>query len=125
MTSRGLRRLLWSLYAVPLTVVLLLSENVAIRTAGPVSFIDLLILLAQLLALYLYIWDRKCLTATLWRFFACGSLAWDVVYNLWLYPAVTGHPLMAIDLVVVPALIPLYVALFRYAFQDWREPQSL
>ena len=119
-----MRRVLWCLYAVPITVLLVAAEASAIHDTGALGAIDLLVSLPSLVTLYLYIFDRRVLTALAWRSYAIGFIAWEVLYNLWLVPSITGAPFRAVYFIAAALLLPLYVALFRYAFQDWHAPTS-
>ena len=114
----AVRRVLWSVYAIPLTV---LSLGV-ILTSPPINVlevIDEILNIAALIVLYLHVWDRRTLPAAFWKVFAFGFMAWVLISVLVLFPA-AGSPNDDPWILIVPLiLLPLYIAQFRYAYRDW------
>jgi hypothetical protein len=124
-TRKILRRILWSFYAIPITLLLLPSDFMMIYQYGPGMFpfatFDCLISLPSLVAMYLHIWDKQLFVPAFWKIYAFIFIAWDFSFNLLIEPAITGEELSWPDLIGAVTLVPLYVAVFRYAFRKWDE----
>jgi len=122
------RRVLWSLYAIPLTVALVMSIAPEVREIGWLpATIDVIVSIPSLLGLYFHIWDRRTLGGSFWKPYAFFIIVWDVVGNLLVAPALSGDPVGGGDVAGVLLFVPLYVALFLYAYRDWSreaEPSS-
>lgn len=70
-----------------------------------------------LVALHLYIWDKKVFSVVVWKFYAIGFFVWEVVWLLVFVPLNSGEPLNPRMLAGYGLLLPYYIALFRYAFR--------
>jgi hypothetical protein len=112
-------RLLWHLYAIPTTLALLASVASEVQTLGAVGVFDLIVSAPSLVALYLHVWDKRVLSARFWKPYAFGMIAWDLVFNLLIAPPLSGQPLGLDYLPGAVVSLPLYIALFRYAYRDW------
>ena len=112
-------RLLWHLYAIPATLALLASVVSEVQAMGAVGVFDLIVSAPSLVALYLHIWDKKVLSATFWKPYAFGIVAWDLLFNLLIAPPLSGQRLGLDYLLGALTSLPLYIALFRYAYRDW------
>ena len=111
-----MRRILWSIYAWPITVLILLGFLLELRTLKVLAAVDIVLTIPALLALHMHVRDVRFLSAGLWRPFAFVYLAWDLYFNLVLDFMRLGEA----RFLIVPAFsLPLYVALLRYAFRDW------
>jgi len=111
-----MRRVLWNIYVWPITVLMLLGMFFELRTLKVLPAVDILLTVPALIALHLHVRDVRFLSGDFWRPFACVYLAWDLYFNLGLDCMRLGEA----RFVIVPAFaLPLYVALFRYAFRDW------
>ena len=84
-----------------------------------IAFLDLCFSFPSLVAMHLHIWDKKLFNPQLWKIYAFVSCAWDLTLNLFIMPSVTGETFGINDIIGVAILIPLYVAMFRYAFRKW------
>jgi hypothetical protein len=111
-----MRRLLWSIYAWPITVLILLGILFELCSLKFLPAVDIVLTIPALLALRMHVRDVRFLSPGLWKAFAFVYLAWDLYFNLILDVAHLGA---ARFLVVSLFALPLYVALFRYAFRDW------
>jgi hypothetical protein len=111
-----MRRLLWNIYAWPITVLMLFGMFFELRTLKVLAAADVLLTIPALIALHMHVRDVRFLSAGLWRSFAFVYLAWDLYFNLVLDFGGLGE---ARFLVVPVFALPLYVALLRYAFRDW------
>ena len=76
-----------------------------------------LILFPSVVAMHLHIWDKKLFNPSFWKIYAFAFCAWDFSFKLLIEPAIFGEKFALIGLIV---LLPLYVALFRYAFRQWK-----
>ena len=117
-------RLLWHLYAIPSTLVLLASIVAEVQAMGAVGVFDLIVSAPSLVALYLHIWDKKVLSAAFWKPYAFGIVAWDLLFNLLIAPPLSGQRLGLDYLPGAVASLPLYIAVFRYAYRDWHATES-
>ena len=119
-----LRRILWSLYAWPMTLLLWSSDVFAgFQYHGPYiipfAVLDFLICFPSIIAMHLHIWDEKLFTPAFWKIYAFVFLAWDLSFNILITPAITGEKFDLPTLVGGISMLPLYVAVFRYAFRKW------
>ena len=88
----------------------------------PWDVADWAVSLLSLVGLFGYVWRQQIFSRPFWMAFVPISLAWSLLYEVFfrnpaIFPwtAATRTP----ELIVVSIfLIPLYFALFRYAFSD-------
>lgn len=118
--GRGfLRRLLWSLYAIPATMLLLGVTYSALPAGGPIGVFDAVFGLPQFAVLQLHIWDKRFLGKWVWRVYAFTFLAWQLAYGFFIQPAVAGTSFNPGSLVGLAIQAPMLVAMFLYAFRRW------
>jgi len=120
-----LRRVLWCIYAWPITLMLLSSDLFAgYQHHGtyviPFTVLDFFISLPSIVAIHLHIWDKKLFHPTLWKIYIFVFYAWDLSFNLLIEPAVTGEKFDPVGLIAPLILMPFYVGIFRYAFRKWK-----
>lgn len=115
-----MRRVLWNIYAWPITFFLVLAvvSSIASRISL-LTVLDAAISLPSLVALHLHIWDKKCLSASFWKPYAFVFPLWDCLCNLLVEPMSSGKRFNPLLLIVPVILLPLYVGVFRYAFRKW------
>lgn len=119
------RRILWNIYAWPITLLLVAGSLVPGQnpTGNHIiltfSVLDLFISLPSLAAMHLHIWDKKLLNPLVWKTYTFVFYGWDLIYNLLIQPSLTGEKFNKVSLIGLIVLIPLYVAVFRYAFRKW------
>ena len=122
-TGSIIRRIFWMLYACPFTLLFLVAYPMELYQHGPSFFpyvaLDLVISLPSLAALYLHIWDTKLLVPVFWKIYAFVLIAWDLLHNLLIDPALTGEKLGSDALFGAMIFLPLYFAVFRYGFRNW------
>ena len=111
-----MRKAIWNIYAWPLTAVFLILVVVGIGRIGALDAFDLAVTCPSLLALHLHIWQKKFLSKLFWQLYAIAFLIWDLAYNIYLKPHVLGKHFDPSLLFVFAVLLPLYIALFIYAF---------
>src|SRR3974390_2017423 len=111
-----MRRTLWNIYAWPISVLIPLGFLLELSKPGPLSVADFALSIPALTALHLHIWDVKFLSPAFWKSYAFVYFTWDVYYNLAINPMRLATPALLVAPVVA---LPLYVALFRYAFRSW------
>ena len=111
-------RLLAGIFVVG-TVVILLRSRSLLR---PVDLLDWAVTLVSLVGLFGYVWKRQIFSRVFWAAFLPIALVWDLAYEVAFHnPAISpaGASSRTPELLVVGVLIlPLYVALFKYAFGD-------
>jgi hypothetical protein len=108
--------MLWNVYAWPVSVLMLFGFLSELSMLRALSAVDVALSIPALIALHLHVWDVKFLSSAFWKPYAVVYLTWDVYYNLVINPMRLGKPVL---LVVPVVALPLYVALFRYAFRSW------
>jgi hypothetical protein len=116
---RIVRRALWNVYAIPFTLILLTSSVSEVQSLGWVGAFDLVVSVPSLVALYLHVWDRKMMPS-FWKPYAFAFIAWEVVGNVLVFPRVSGEGVGFPDLFGLVFFLPLYFALFKYAYRTWR-----
>jgi hypothetical protein len=123
-TRKIIRRILWMMYACPIALLVLLTDVSGVSQRGftvlPYVTLDFLLSFLSIVAIFLHIWDAKLFVQTFWKIYAFVFLVWDLLYNLFLHPAVAGENLGSSDLFGAVIVLPLYVAIFRYAFRNWK-----
>jgi uncharacterized membrane protein AbrB (regulator of aidB expression) len=112
-----MKRVLWNLYAWPVTLLILLSSLVGLGPFDALRTADLLISVPALIGLHFYIWDKKSLSPTIWKFYCYAFFTWEIAYNLLLEPMHTKERFNPLIFVVFVFLLPLYFALFKYAYK--------
>lgn len=115
------RRVLWNLYAVPITLLLVTLTAVGVVEGLPFSLVDAMISTSSLLALHLHVWDKRFLSPLVWRLYSLVFITWEILLLFFILPAL-GQPFSVASFVIMIVLIPLYVATFRYAFRKWGDP---
>jgi len=114
-----MKRILWNIYAWPISVLILLGFLLELTMLKPLSALDVALSIPALIALHLHVWDLKFLPSTFWRPYAFVYLAWDLCYNLVLNPMQVGGRFKSVLLVLPVIALPLNVAVFSYAFREW------
>ncbi len=111
-----MRRTLWNIYAWPVTIFILLGSLFELSALNALSAVDVALSIPALIALHLHVWDVRFLSSTFWKPYAFVYLGWDLCYNLVLNPT----EMYSLAFLVLPVIaLPLYVAVFRYAFRRW------
>jgi hypothetical protein len=64
------------------------------------------------------------LSGTFWKSYAFGFLVWQLVYGFLLELIVSGRRFKPTALISLIILLPLFVAIFRYAFREWGRAES-
>jgi len=110
------RRVLWTLYTV-LFVTSLLGDFFTYWDWGHVrTYATALVYLTAVVGLVLHTWDIRTLSPSFWKAFAFGFVGYLTAMTL-------SAPIVGemFPWAVVTIDIPLYIALFRYAYRDWPE----
>jgi hypothetical protein len=111
-----MRRVLWNIYAWPISVLILLGFLSELSMLRTLSAVDFALSIPALTALHLHVWDARFLSSAFWKPYAFIYITWDVYYNMAINPMHFSKPVL---LVLPVVALPLYVALFRYAFRSW------
>jgi hypothetical protein len=115
-----IRRVIWNSYAWPLTVVCAIGFIAAIGERDTLGIVEAVASLPWIAALHLHIWDRRTLSALAWRLYAVCFVVGELVLNFG-FSSEAGFKPTGFGLAGLAALLlPSYIALFRYAFRDWR-----
>lgn len=121
--GRFLRRMLWSIYAIPATLLFLALGLTGLSSGGIVAVVDLLASLPLYVAIHLHIWDKRVLNGTVWKVYAFAFIAWQLTYSFVIgasepnYGVETAFTALALQ-------APMIVALFLYAFRRWEDAPS-
>ena len=116
-----MRRIIWNIYAWPISVLVLLGFLFELSTLRALCALDVVLSIPALVGLHLHVWDVKFLSSAFWRPYAFAFCAWDLSFNLVLSP-LRSHGGFQPALLMLPAIaLPLYVAVFSYAFRPWVE----
>jgi hypothetical protein len=114
---KAVRRTLWMLYAAPFSLLVVVATVMELNKRELWSAVDMVVSFPSWVALHLHIWDKRFLSAMFWRPYAFGAVIWDVIYNVYIdHPK---EPQSRWIYLVILIFIPLYIALFRYAFRQW------
>lgn len=116
------RRVLWNLYAVPMTVLVLVASVAATSRLGTWAVVDVAITVPMFVALHLHVWDRRLLPGLVWRCYTFVMAGWQLAYGVVIEPAVTGVSPSPGSFIGLALQLPIFVALFRYAFRTWPVP---
>jgi len=86
------------------------------------EFLDLVIFAASMAGLYAFAWNRRMLSAEFWKSFFISFVIWNIYY-LYFVPlpekvseATDMSQAVHVTVNSIP-FIPLYIALYRYAFR--------
>jgi hypothetical protein len=119
--KENMRLILWNSYAWPMTLFIIVSLfDPDTNKFGLPYTLELLISLPAYIALHLHIWEKRLWSPNFWKAYAFAFAAWNVLYTLNLVKMnnwSTIHPTLSIITILI--LMPLYIALFRYAFRKW------
>ena len=118
-----MRRTLWNIYAWPISVLILLGFLFELSTLKPLSAVDMAMSIPALMSLHFHVWDVKFLSGTFWKPYAFGFCAWDLYYNL-VDPLQIRGGFKPAPVILQIVALPLYVAVFRYAFREWSEKRA-
>lgn len=121
--GKEMRRILWNIYAWPMTLLIVATFVPIAGRASPLSALNVMVSIPSLVALHLHIWDKRFLSARFWKPYALAFVVWELAYNIVLEPMETGDLFEPILFVVAVVLLPLYVAVFRYAFRRWAKDE--
>ena len=122
--GQDMRRIFWNIYAWPITLLLVATFLPTKNGMGLLSILNVVVSIPSLVALHLHIWDKRIGSVGFWRPYAFMFILWELVYNLVLEPLESEGQFDPIFLVAPVILLPLYIALFRYAFRKWTEDES-
>lgn len=106
-----MRRILWNIYAWPVTLILVLSQLSGLSISDLLPIVDLVISVPLVMALHLHIWDKKLLTDKFWKPYAFSFVIWELVYNLLIVPMKSGEPFKPSTLLAPVILLPFYIGL--------------
>jgi len=85
---------------------------------GPIHFwlaVDFIISTPAVVGLFLWAYHKNWLSQRFWVVYFWIFLVWELIYKIVIEPKVSGEPFQALALLAPVLLIPLYVALYRYA----------
>lgn len=113
----------WKIYFWFFIVILVLGYSTE-GIGGIWGIIDLLISIVALAGLFLYAYKKSFLNSAFWKAYLPLFIIWDFTYNLIIEPSVSGTTFEPIALVGFLFLVPIYIALYLYAFRFLKENES-
>lgn len=107
----------WKIYSWVFTLLVI----VAYASEVPSSLwdiVDLPITLCGLVGLFCYAYKKKIFNKTFWKLFLPACLIWDLTYSFVLSTEQVEEPTEYVYVLIgfIIVVVPLYVALYRYAF---------
>ena len=113
---RILRRVLWTIYTVLLAAMLLGNFFMYWDWGVARTYVSALVYMTAAVALVLHTWDIRTLSTSFWKAVAFGFIGY--LTGIFLSAPIEGEGVLW---GMVTVLIPLYIALFRYAYRTWPE----
>ena len=113
----------WKIYFWFFIVILLLGYATE-GLGGTWNFIDLLISAGALAGFFLYAYKKSFLNSAFWKVYFFLFIIWDFTYNFVIEPRVSGTNFDPIILIGFLFVIPIYIALYLYAFRFFKENES-
>jgi len=118
-------KLLWKVYFFIIALQVVGFPASLILLAGPLLLIDAvnwIFILFGVVGLFGYVFTKNIGSKKIWRIFLFGFIAWDI-FNLLLWqPSQSAvnydERTWAITLILFAFLIPQYMGIYRYAFND-------
>ena len=89
--------------------------------SGIWDIIDLLISMGALVGFFLYAYQKRFLNATFWKIYFPLHIIWDFSFNLIIDPRVSGNAFDAMVFIGFLFIIPVYIAIYLYAFRFFKE----
>lgn len=120
-----IRRILWNLYALPITVLILAAYATSWYKSPLLISIDFLFSIPSLIVLHLNIWDVEVGTPTIRKLYASMFLVWETTYNVVICPQFRDMPLTPSILFGALLMSPIYFSVFSYAFRSWNSPDRV
>ncbi|OGW26198.1 MAG: hypothetical protein A2X59_03110 [Nitrospirae bacterium GWC2_42_7] len=107
----------WKIYFWLLTILLIIGSI----TDGFSSYWDIVGLpldICAFVGFFSYAYRKKIFNKIFWKSFLPIYIIWDVTYNLVIYPKYSEEPVEIIYILIgYIFIVPLYIALYRYAFK--------
>jgi hypothetical protein len=109
-------RLFWKIYFWFIFAILILSY-ISEGISGTWGIIDLVMSSGALAGLFLYGYKKKLFAPIFWKTYFVVFIVWDISYNLIIEPKSRGEAFETITLLGFLFVIPIYIALYLYAFK--------
>lgn len=110
----------WKIYFWFFCVIVVLGYSTE-GFGGIWGVVDLLISVGSLVGLFLYAYKKKLFNATFWKAYLPIFIVWDFSYNLLIAPKISGEKFEATTWIGFLFGIPIYIALYLYAFKFLNE----
>lgn len=78
--------------------------------------VDFLMSIGALFGFFLFSYKIKLLTANFWKIYLILFIIWEFGYNIFIEPAVKRKFFKLFNIVGIIFIVPVYFALFLYAF---------
>lgn len=107
--------MIWKIYFWFFVIILISGYTIEGINEGW-DVLDLLISSFALMGFFLYAYKKRFLSARFWKSYFLIYIIWDFTYNFLILPKIEGkfEPFNLVGLVFV---IPVYIALYLYAFK--------
>jgi hypothetical protein len=110
----------WKIYFWVFIIILALAY-ISEGIGGFWGFADLLISSGALAGLFLYGYKKRLFNTIFWKVFFLFYVVWDFSYNLIIEPQSRGGDFHVIALLGFLFVVPIYIALYLYAFRFMNE----
>lgn len=113
----------WKIYFWFFIVILVLGYSTE-GVGGIWGIIDLLLSIGALAGLFLYAYKKSFFNSAFWKAYLPLFIIWDFTYNLIIEPKVSGTNFELVALAGFLFSIPIYIALYLYAFRFFKGNES-
>jgi hypothetical protein len=88
--------------------------------------IDLVFSIVGMIGLFSYAYKRKVFTAIFWKLFFPVLLVWHFLYSELIYPTIAeANYTIGVRLLGLSVWMPVYIALYFYAFRFFRKDMNM
>jgi hypothetical protein len=116
--KRIARRILWNVYAWPITIILLVYFAMNWHESPVRIMLVFLLFMPALIVLHLNTWDEEVGTPTSRKVYAFTFIICILLFCIVL-PLFRSKPLNSEKFLGLLILLPLFIAVFSYAFRNW------
>jgi hypothetical protein len=116
--KRIARIILWNVYAWPITIILLVAFAMSWHESPVRIMLVFLLFMPALIVLHLNVWDKEVGTPTSRKAYAFTFLT-CILFFFIVLPLFRSKPLNHEIFLGLLILLPLFIAVFSYAFRNW------
>lgn len=116
--------IVWNVYAWPITMFLLFGYAETGNESPVLTILNFLLNMSALIALHLNVWDKEVGTQTSRKVYLLTFITWKLLYNIVLYPELWNKLNPEMLFISLLIWLPLYVAVFIFAFRNWESTKN-